>query len=849
MNEGAARNSPEPAAQPREVPDEQLAAELKKSAGKRPVHAPVGELLARHWEAGYAYASLCADGPHPAGMLTTAAFTRLFEESARQGGPTAAWRPQLLVAIRHIAGEWDSDHRRTLLHPALRIGPAGGGRAAARLLPPENRRLITRAFQRLPEPARCLLWHAEVEREELDVPAALLGITLTDAAAKLERSRELLREACLDVHRELVPEEQCRRYSRLLDVSLRRGPSVLDPDLRRHMDACPHCRSAAEQLARFPERLATLLTEAVLGWGAQAYLATRLQNLRGTRRPVRESDELTRPVIVPDERQDFMSGIDGIPTQASGPDESALPHPAAADRYPDRYEAAGSHPETSGDTRPAPEGGSRRSRRAQSGRTQSAGAAAGLSRLADTAGMRHLAQGADNLRQRVGNVGGRRPAAQPLAAAETPGTRPDPAVAPPGSAPEAWAESTAVPPSAADTATLPVVDAPAADLADTAVGLEAWPPAPTVPPTAGGEAWGAPATGQEWSAAPGIPPVPAAPPTVGEESDGPDAARDSRLPVPVARSAAHRAPKAPRRGLPRRGRITLAVLTVSAVVLVPLVMWSGSGSDSGTGDQQAGEAGTGSKEPTPQPSWVGAAAAVQSGAVQGRLRNVDSGLCIGLGDKKAKAGSEAILVKCSTSVTQQWAYESDGLLRSVAAPELCLDSHLGYEVDLAKCVGESQPATKNVRYDFTLQGTLVPRWNQDLALTPASADQDADLVLKQRTDDDEAQDWEVDTDGSLRMQSVNWGKTGLAATDGTTGSTPAPTPTPSTVPKASPSPTPTKSTPKPTTQPTPTPSATSPWDDCPPYFCWWNGGSGSTSGDGGGSGGGGWGGSSGGGGR
>ncbi|MFD5761092.1 hypothetical protein ACFWIZ_39450, partial [Streptomyces sp. NPDC127044] len=70
-----------------EVSDERLAADLKKSSGNTPAHHPVGELLDRHWEAVFAYARLCTNGVRPAGMLTTAAFTRLFGESLRQTGP------------------------------------------------------------------------------------------------------------------------------------------------------------------------------------------------------------------------------------------------------------------------------------------------------------------------------------------------------------------------------------------------------------------------------------------------------------------------------------------------------------------------------------------------------------------------------------------------------------------------------------------------------------------------------------------------------------------------------------------------------------------------------------------
>ena len=130
--------------------DEQLSAELKKWTGATPALHPVGELLDRHWEAAFAYARLCTASPRAAGMLTTAAFTRLFGASLRQTGPSAAWRPHLLVTVRRIAEEWDADGRQELLHPALRSAETGE-RASARLLPPPGRRLRARACQRGPQ--------------------------------------------------------------------------------------------------------------------------------------------------------------------------------------------------------------------------------------------------------------------------------------------------------------------------------------------------------------------------------------------------------------------------------------------------------------------------------------------------------------------------------------------------------------------------------------------------------------------------------------------------------------------------------------------------------------------------
>ncbi|MGW5639939.1 RNA polymerase sigma factor, partial [Streptomyces sp. NPDC003832] len=262
-------------ARPIELTDAQLSAELKNWTGASPALQPVGELLDRHWAAGFAYARLCTSSARAAGMLTTAAFTRLFGQTLRQSGPTSAWRPQLLVTVRRVAAEWDTDQRRELLHPELRSDELGGDRVAARLLPPAHRRLLSGAYQRLPQAARCLLWHTEVEAEPLEIPAGLLGLDEAGARAELGRARDRLREECLQVHRELAPDQECRRYLRLLDVTYRRGGVGVDPDLSAHLDGCPHCTDTAAQLDSFNHGLGRALAEAVLGWGAAEYVESR----------------------------------------------------------------------------------------------------------------------------------------------------------------------------------------------------------------------------------------------------------------------------------------------------------------------------------------------------------------------------------------------------------------------------------------------------------------------------------------------------------------------------------------------------------------------------------------------
>ncbi|MFD5625308.1 ricin-type beta-trefoil lectin domain protein [Streptomyces sp. NPDC127072] len=596
--------------------DERLADELKKSLGNAPANYPVGELLDRHWEPVFSYARLCTIGTRPAGMLTTATFTRLFGESLRQTGPTAAWRPQLLVTVRRIAAEWLTDQRAGLLEPGMRSGPDDGGRAAARLLPPENRRLLARAFQRLPEPARCLLWHTEAEAEQLRVPAALLGIGEDDAVVELRRARERLREGCLEIHRELAPAEECRHYSRMLDVSLRRGGADLDPDLRRHMSRCEHCRHAADQLDRFNGVLALPLAEAVLGWGAGAYLRTR----RGRTTEIVEVTENPGP-------------------PAAAPTEySTLPADASTE-YP-------------------------------------------------------------NL-----------PADAPPVYLNLPADAPRPPSMPPRTAPRARTR------------------------------------------------------------------------------------KDSR---PSTRKAHRRSP--------RRRNVALAALAVSALVLIPLILWaqlSSGGEDMADGTSGASGSGP-DKAPGGNPSWIGSGDE-GNGMVGGRLRNNANGLCVGVVGGRPVKGAETELTSCGAKSVQQWTYEEDGLLRNVADPDLCLDSHLGYSVELALCTGESQPGTKNVRYDFTRQGALVPRWNQDLALTPASTDEQAALVLKVR-ENKAVQRWTLDTTSpSLQLEVVNWGAdTESDAPVDDPAPAPSRTPSPRTTPEPTATPAPVKPEPTPSSSPSPT---------------------------------------------
>ncbi|WP_078964007.1 RICIN domain-containing protein [Streptomyces durhamensis] len=745
--------------------DEQLSAELKKWTGGTPALHPVGELLDRHWEAAFAYARLCTDGTRAAGMLTTAAFTRLFGESLRQVGPTAAWRPHVLIAVRRIAAEWDADGRQELLHPALRSGPAGES-AAARLLPPPGRRQLSRAFQRVPQISRAVLWHTEVESEPLTVPAALLGLDEEDARVELRRARERLREECLQVHRELAAEDDCQRYLRMLDVTFRRGGVDVDPDLREHMGRCGHCRRTADQLAAFNSGLGLALAEAVLGWGADAYLESRAD------RPETPTEPAPPPsTVAPPPGEAFWPAT---PPGGTGSAESpAGAGPAGAGGW-------------DGFAEPARGGGSGESRR----RDVSPGSARG--RASEGAG------GWDGFAEpaREGGPGeSPRRDASPASFASA-GARGWEAVAEfmrRGGTAESVGRGGSAGPSrrrglTEETGGPGAAESPGGGWDGFAEPSRRGGPgeSPRREVSSGsrrrrGSAGAADGAGEPVGG-------------LGTDDVRPRGAASAGAGEGVV--SGRSAQRAARVRRARRRHLAVAVGTVSGLVVLPLVLWSVLGS--GDGPAPAGE-GTASKAPgkdAPRPgvSWAGAHASGQ-GALHGRLRNLASGLCVGVVGKRPVKGAEAELATCSGTASQQWTYETDGRLRSSAAPDLCLDSHLGYSVRLAPC-SATAAAGRNIRYDFTLQGALIPRWNQDLALTPAATDGSGALVLKTRAAGT-AQRWAVDTaKPDLQMQNVNW--------DSESSPSPAATSHRS-VPPATPTPTASRATPSP---PSPTPTAT-----------------------------------------
>lgn len=199
-------------------------------------------------------------------------------------------------------------------------------------------------------------------------------------------------------------------------------------------------------------------------------------------------------------------------------------------------------------------------------------------------------------------------------------------------------------------------------------------------------------------------------------------------------------------------RALLTGVGVSAAAVLAMLLVAGMWSDHGGADPVASTSASGGRttlSPGPgSPLPPGASAppgtsGLPAAPQQTRLRDVAAGLCLDIRGT-VKAGAATRLATCSSAWTQQWSYESDGLLRSVADLGLCLDSHAtDGEVTLTRCIDAGRAHADDVRYDLTVRGELLPRWSEDLAVTPAGIDRDADIVVKNR-DASDVQRWATD---------------------------------------------------------------------------------------------------------
>ena len=125
--------------------------------------------------------------------IVSEAFARVLAASARGQGPRE-FRPYLLAAVRNLARDWLADRRRQVPvpDPEPRDPAPGAGEEAARA---EELAMVLRAFSRLPQRWRAVLWQTEVEGRRPAELAQEAGMTPNAVAQLAGRARAGLAQA------------------------------------------------------------------------------------------------------------------------------------------------------------------------------------------------------------------------------------------------------------------------------------------------------------------------------------------------------------------------------------------------------------------------------------------------------------------------------------------------------------------------------------------------------------------------------------------------------------------------------------------------------------------------------
>jgi RNA polymerase sigma factor (sigma-70 family) len=202
--------------------------------------------------------------------LVNEAFEKVFAAVRRGHGPTDAFRAYLLVTMRRLA----ADHSERPRDDRLDDVPDAVAAAAAE--PPidrEERSLVTRAFESLPDRWQAVLWYTAVEGRNPRELAPLLGVSANAVSALAYRAREQLRQAYLQAHLQTWTRPQCEPHRSLLGAYVRDGQSRRDrAATQRHLDTCESCQGLVAEL----NEVNSLLVRSVVPLFPAALLAKAL---------------------------------------------------------------------------------------------------------------------------------------------------------------------------------------------------------------------------------------------------------------------------------------------------------------------------------------------------------------------------------------------------------------------------------------------------------------------------------------------------------------------------------------------------------------------------------------------
>jgi len=194
--------------------------------------------------------------------LVAQTFARLLDAIRVGGGPTDAFRPYLLAAVRRVRDD------RLAPEPASAALPDPGELAAEAGL---DQFLIVRAYLSLPERWMAVLWHAEIEAAGPAEIGPLFGLRRNGAAALRRQAKDGLRQAYLQMYISGVAAPECAAIATRLDAFMQDAAD--GGTVTEHLSQCDDCRAVFAELSDVSMPLRAMVAPVFLGDSTEYYLA------------------------------------------------------------------------------------------------------------------------------------------------------------------------------------------------------------------------------------------------------------------------------------------------------------------------------------------------------------------------------------------------------------------------------------------------------------------------------------------------------------------------------------------------------------------------------------------------
>lgn len=206
-------------------------------------------LYRRHAEAAHRFATALAHDGGEAEDLAAEAFARILASLRGGRGPQTVFEPYLLTAVRNAF--YDRVRRTARVQPTDTIEdyekpePYEDPSIAAL-----ERSYAARAFARLPERCRAVLWHTEIEGETPTQIAPLFGLSANAVAVLAFRARERLKQGYLAEHITLTGSPRCHWAEVHLPGYVRANLAGRDRvKVEDHLAGCAECRRLHRELS------------------------------------------------------------------------------------------------------------------------------------------------------------------------------------------------------------------------------------------------------------------------------------------------------------------------------------------------------------------------------------------------------------------------------------------------------------------------------------------------------------------------------------------------------------------------------------------------------------------------